>query len=165
MSISRTSPNRAATNARAGRSTAGCPGWAWCPDETWTRVRVRLRGGQTLDGYLRKQQKHGPQLQTLDGRLRLLARDEYDEVIRIHERPGTTKQITAAGRRDLLAFLSRRVGVPLGPSAGGDPIPPAASVAPCIATAADRPATSLSGRAAVIQKSGETTTSSVAIHV
>jgi PQQ-dependent dehydrogenase (methanol/ethanol family) len=110
------------------RSAADCPGWAWCPDDAWARVRVRLRGGPALDGYLRKERKHDLVLQTLDGRLLLLHRDEYVELTRTG--PSAPPPIDPASRRDLLAFLSRRGGVPLGPvQHGAEPVSAAASEA------------------------------------
>ena len=103
---------------RVGNRSAGsCPSWAWCPQDAWTLVDVRLRDGSVLQGYLRSQGKHDIQLQTPDGALRLLVDTEYQEVIR---RPGTMMpplQATATERQDLLAWLSRLDGVAPGPLA------------------------------------------------
>src|SRR4029078_12736454 len=66
----------------ANRSTASCPGWAWCPDDGWAVVNVRLRKGSSLRGFARNQGKHDIQLQTLDGRLHLLKDTEYTEIKR-----------------------------------------------------------------------------------
>ena len=66
---------------RAG-STASCPSWAWCPQDQWKVVNVRLRDGSALRGFARGQGKHDLQLQTLDGRFRLLLDTEYDQVLR-----------------------------------------------------------------------------------
>src|SRR6266536_2016685 len=98
------------------RSTADCPGWAWCPDEAWTRVRVRLRDGSVLRGYVRRRGKTDLQLQTVDGRLRFLRNDEYLEMVRDAEPPASRP--AGGERRDLVAYLSRRGGVPVGPAPG-----------------------------------------------
>ena len=61
----------------ANRSTASCPGWAWCPDDGWAVVNVNLRNGSKLRGFARSQGKHDLQLQTLDGRMHLLRDTDY----------------------------------------------------------------------------------------
>src|SRR5436853_2559638 len=98
----------------ASRSGGGCPSWAWCPGEGWRMASVRLRDGTVLRGFLRSQGKHDLQLQTLDGHLHLLLETEYREIAR---EPGSLMpplKATAGERRDLLAYLSRLDGVPVG---------------------------------------------------
>ncbi|HWC00534.1 MAG TPA: PQQ-binding-like beta-propeller repeat protein [Bryobacteraceae bacterium] len=113
--------------ARAGtRSTASCPEWAWCPQNGWAVVKVRLRDGSMLRGFARAQGKHDLQLQTLDGRFRLLLDSEYEEVSRETTSLMPRLKATPAERRDLIAYLSRLGGVPVGPLAGeGEAIPAA----------------------------------------
>ena len=97
-------------------STSSCPGWAWCPQDPWAVVEVRMRDGSTLRGFARNQGRHDLQLQTLDGKLRLLADTEYLEVTREKTALMPPLEASAEGRRDLLAYLSR-----LGGFAGGSP--------------------------------------------
>jgi hypothetical protein len=46
----------------------------------YTVVTVRLRDGRTARGFARKETLHNLQLQTLEGRLLLLAENEYQIV-------------------------------------------------------------------------------------
>ena len=111
----------------ANRSAGSCPSWAWCPGQGWSLVSVRLRDGSELRGFLRSQGKHNLQLQTLDGNLHLLRDTEYREISR--EKGSFMPPLKAAGveRRDLLAYLSRLDGVPIGPlSKEGPALPPGA---------------------------------------
>ncbi len=101
------------------RPGGSCPGYAWCPGEGWAPARVRLRDGSTLRGLLRSQGRHDLQLQTSDGRLRLLVESEYSEVVR---EPGSSMPLLKATEdehRDLLAYLSRLDGIPVGPLVAG----------------------------------------------
>src|SRR5579864_5079833 len=63
-------------------TTPSCPSWAFCPDEAWAVVQVRLRNGSALRGFARNRAEHDLQLQTFDGRLHLLTDREYTEVTR-----------------------------------------------------------------------------------
>ena len=103
----------------ANRSGGSCPPWAWCPGQGWSLVSVRLRDGSALRGFLRSQGKHDLQLQTLDGHLHLLLDTEYREIAR--EKGSFMPALKASGeqRRDLLAYLSRLDGVPVGPLVPG----------------------------------------------
>lgn len=115
---------------RANRSTASCPGWAWCPDDGWTVVNVRLRDGSTLRGFARNQGKHNLQLQTLDGRVHLLQEADYTQIIREPASIMPALSATPQERTDLLAFLSRLGGVKVGPlSTARPPVPPMISSA------------------------------------
>ena len=112
-------------NARVGsRSAAACPGWAWCPQDTWAMATVRLRGGSTLRGFLRSQGQHDLQLQTADGRMHLLNDTEYREVIRDTISAMPALRAGTEERQDLLAYLSSLSGNAIGPlKQEWDPVP------------------------------------------
>ena len=105
-------------NARAGsRSAATCPGWAWCPQDTWASATVSLRDGSALRGFLRGQGPHDLQLQTADGRIHVLKDTEYRDVARDKTSPMPPLQASSEERRDLLAYLSNLSGNAAGPLA------------------------------------------------
>lgn len=111
-------------NARIGvHSTESCPGWAFCPQETWRVVDVHLRAGATLRGYARSRGKHDLQLQTFAGRLRLLTDADYDRVTVETTSPMPALTASADERRNLIAYLSGLGGVPVGPLSAASPIP------------------------------------------
>jgi PQQ-dependent dehydrogenase (methanol/ethanol family) len=112
----------------ASRSGGSCPSWAWCPGEGWSVVNVHLRSGSAIRGFLRSQGKHDLQLQTLDGQMYLLSDTEYGEVSR--EKPSLMPALnaTADERRDLVAYLSRLDGVPVGPMTAEQPPIPAEAI-------------------------------------
>jgi mono/diheme cytochrome c family protein len=112
----------------AGRSGGSCPPWAWCPGQGWSLVTVRLRDGSAVRGLLRSQGKHDLQLQTLDGHLRLLLDTEYQEVSREKDTFMPALNASAEERRDLLAYLSRLDGVPVGPLATEQPPVPTKAI-------------------------------------
>src|SRR4029077_2272063 len=91
-------------------SSSSCPGWAWCPQDPWSVVNVHLRDGPTLRGFARSQGRHDLQLQTLDGRMRLLTDTEYDRIV--PEKTALMPPLKAAAeeRRDLIAYLSGLAG-------------------------------------------------------
>jgi PQQ-dependent dehydrogenase (methanol/ethanol family) len=108
------------TSQLGAKTTSWCPGWAFCPDVQWGVVSVKLRSGQMLRGFARNEGEHDIQLQTFDGRFRLL--EDTDYVAIVHEPrsymppfKGTPEQ-----RRDLLAYLSSLSGVPPGPAPAAD---------------------------------------------
>jgi PQQ-dependent dehydrogenase (methanol/ethanol family) len=103
------------TARTANRSTASCPGWAWCPDDGWAVVNVRLRNGSTLRGFARNQGKHDIQLQSLDGRMHLLRDPQYSQITREEKALMPPLKATDQERRDLLAYLSRLGGVAVQP--------------------------------------------------
>jgi len=108
----------------ASRAGASCPPWAWCPGQGWQVVTVRFQDGSGLRGFLRSQGKHDVQLQTLDGHLRLLLDTEYREIVPENGSFMPALKATGEERRDLVAYLSRLDGVPVGPlSTEGSPIP------------------------------------------
>ena len=107
----------------ANRSTSSCPGWAWCPDDAWVVVNVRMKNGSSLRGFARNQGRHDIQLQTLDGKMHLLKDSEYTEVKREPKSLMPSLQATDEERRDLLAYLSKLGGITVGQiAAGGTPV-------------------------------------------
>ncbi len=108
------------------RSTASCPGWAFCPQEPWTLVNVSLAAGGSARGFARAQSRHGVTLQTLDGKLLSLTEAEYTAIAR--EKGSFMPKLAAspAERRDLIAYLSRLDGVHPGPLADAPAPSPAA---------------------------------------
>ncbi len=102
--------------AQIGAKTAAwCPVWAFCPDTQWAVVDVELRSGGHLRGFARNQGEHDVELQTLDGKLRLLTEQEY---VRVElEKKSYMPPFTgsAEARQDLLAYLGTLNGVAPGP--------------------------------------------------
>lgn len=101
-------------------TTPTCPSWAFCPDETWRVVNVKLREGQSLRGFARGRAEHDLELQTFDGRLYFLTDKQYQEIT-----PGTTSympplQASAEERRNVIAYLSSLGGAQPGALAGVD---------------------------------------------
>src|SRR5215813_2655469 len=74
-------------------------------------VSARLRDGQRLRGFAKNESNYDLQLQSLDGKLRLLHRDEIAELIR--ETASLMPEVKASQdeMRDLIAYLSRLSGV------------------------------------------------------
>ena len=105
------------------RSSASCPGWAWCPQDPWAVVSVRLRDGSSLRGFTRSQGKHDLQLQTFDGRIHLLLDTEYEKISPENTSFMPPLKATPQQRRDLLAYLSRLGGVGEGPLTTARDIP------------------------------------------
>jgi PQQ-dependent dehydrogenase (methanol/ethanol family) len=91
-------------------------------------VTVRLQDGRTVRGFARKETLHNLQLQTLEGRLLLLAGNEYQIVGREKASVMPPLQATAQEERDLIAFLSRLGGLKPGALPGpGEPVDAAAT--------------------------------------
>ena len=99
-------------------TTPSCPVWAFCPDQTWSVVAVRLKNGSLLRGFPRSRGEHDLQLQTFDGQLHLLTSDEYTEVTPEKVSYMPPLKSTQDERRDLLAYLSTLSGTPVGPAIG-----------------------------------------------
>jgi PQQ-dependent dehydrogenase (methanol/ethanol family) len=99
----------------ANRSAASCPGWAWCPDDAWNVLNVRLKSGSALRGFARNRGRHDLQLQTLDGRLHLLREADYAQISPEGASLMPPLKATAEEKRDLLAYLSRLSGISVGP--------------------------------------------------
>ena len=82
--------------------------------DNYAIVTVRLRDGSTVRGFARKETLHSLQLQTLEGRLILLADGEYEITGRDKKSAMPPLKASAAEERDLTAFLSRLGGLPAG---------------------------------------------------
>ena len=102
-------------NSRKGkRSGASCPGWAFCPDDPWAVVNVRLKSGERLRGFARSRGPHDLQLQDFEGRMHLL---DESALIEFASEPGSFMpplKSTDVQRRDLMAYLSGLGGVATG---------------------------------------------------
>jgi len=90
--------------------------------ESNTIVSVKMRDGSTVRGFARKETLHSLQLQTLDGRLHVLADEEYQITHREKTSAMPPLQATAAEERDLTAYLARLGGVTVGPLPAADPV-------------------------------------------
>src|SRR6185369_15164865 len=99
-------------------TTPSCPSWAFCPDETWAVVNVRLRNGSALRGFARNRAEHDLQLQTFDGKMHLLTDTEYKEIVREQESYMPPLKATLEERRNLISYLSRLGGATAGPLSG-----------------------------------------------
>lgn len=106
-------------NSRRGRrNSAACPGWAFCPDDPWGVVDVKLRGAGALRGFARSRGAHDLQLQTFDGQLHLLTSDDYQAVEEHANSYMPPLEASPAEKRDLIAYLATLDGVPVGPAVG-----------------------------------------------
>ena len=92
-------------------STPTCPKWAFCPDESWVVVNVRLKNGSTLRGFARNRGEHDLQLQTFDGRLHMLTDTDYQAIARENKSYMPPLRATAEARQNLLAYLSTLGGI------------------------------------------------------
>ena len=81
-------------------TTPSCPSWAFCPDEAWAVVQVRLRNGSALRGFARNRAEHDLQLQTFDGRIHLLTDTDYEEITRERQSYMPPLKATASERRE-----------------------------------------------------------------
>ncbi len=103
-------------NSQMGiHTTATCPSWAFCPDEAWAVVNVRLRNGSGLRGFARNRAEHDLQLQTFDGRMHLLTDEDYAEITPEKQSYMPAFQSTPDRRRNLIAYLSTLAGSGSGP--------------------------------------------------
>jgi PQQ-dependent dehydrogenase (methanol/ethanol family) len=105
------------TSQMGTRSSAGCPGWAFCPQQPWRVVNVHLRNGSALRGFARSRGKHDLQLQTFDGQIHLLMESDYGEVTPEEKSFMPPLHAATEERRNLLAYLSSLGGVTPGPLA------------------------------------------------
>jgi PQQ-dependent dehydrogenase (methanol/ethanol family) len=99
------------------KTTSWCPGWAFCPDTQWAVVDVLLRDGTSLRGFARNRGEHDLQLQTLDGKIRLLTENDYVSIAPEAQSFMPPFHGNADDKRDLLDYLGSLSGVPLGPIA------------------------------------------------
>jgi PQQ-dependent dehydrogenase (methanol/ethanol family) len=95
----------------------------------YTTVAVDMNDGRSLRGFARAQGDHDLILQTGDGKLHLLRDSEYRAIIPDSRAAMPAFSGTDAERRDLLAYLSRLVGVGTGPSTAPQAPVPASDVA------------------------------------
>jgi PQQ-dependent dehydrogenase (methanol/ethanol family) len=109
-------------------SSPSCPSWAWCPQNPWAVASLHLRSGATLRGFLRNQGMHDLQLQTFDGQIHLLHEGEYDQLRMEKTSLMPAVKATAEERGDLLAYLSRLEGTPVGPLASAPDMVPASAI-------------------------------------
>jgi PQQ-dependent dehydrogenase (methanol/ethanol family) len=105
------------TKQMGTHTTPSCPGWAFCPDESWTVVRVRLKNGSSLRGFARSRAEHDIQLQTFDGRIHLLTDAEYVQITRETQSYMPALKATSTERQNLIAYLSTLAGIKTGPLA------------------------------------------------
>ena len=96
-------------------TTATCPGWAFCPDESWVVVNVHLRSGATIRGFARNRSNRDIQLQDFQGKMHFLTSAEYDQITRENTSYMPPLKASAQERRDLIAFLSGLAGAISGP--------------------------------------------------
>lgn len=108
------------TSQMGTHPTSSCPSFAFCPDESWRVINVRLHNGTSLRGFLRHQGKHDLQLQTFDGRLLSLTDTNYEEVLRENSSYMPALQASEGERRNLVAYLSTLGGSVTGPLSGSD---------------------------------------------
>ncbi len=101
-------------------TTPTCPPWAFCPDETWGVVNVKLRDGQSLRGFARGRAEHDLELQTFDGRLHFLTDKQYLDITT--EKTSYMPPLKASDeeRRNVVGYLSSLGGVKPGVVAGVD---------------------------------------------
>jgi PQQ-dependent dehydrogenase (methanol/ethanol family) len=91
-------------------------------------VEVRLRDGSSLRGFARSRGTHDLQLQMLDGRFRSLRDGEYSGIKEETSPFMPPFTGTPTERRDLIAYLSSRGGVPVGPLRAQQPSVPQAAI-------------------------------------
>ena len=103
------------TSQMGVHTTPTCPSWAFCPDEVWAVVDVRLRNGSRLRGFARNRSEHDLQLETFDGKMHLLVDTEYEEIRPEKQSYMPPLQSTPEERRNLIAYLSRLGGNAVGP--------------------------------------------------
>jgi PQQ-dependent dehydrogenase (methanol/ethanol family) len=110
------------TSQMGVHSLALCPPWAFCPDFSWAVLDVTLKNGTVLRGFGHKRTEHELQLQSFDGKLRLLDAAEYTMVRQEKTSSMPPLKAIPAQRQDLLAYLSSLGGIEAGPVSG--PVPP-----------------------------------------
>ena len=112
------------TSRKGRRSGASCPGWAFCPDDPWGVVNVKLNNGKTLRGFARSRGAHDLQLQSFDGRMHLLTSVDYSSIDKEKSSYMPPLKANDSERRDLVAYLSTLNGIPEGKLIGTPaPIP------------------------------------------
>jgi PQQ-dependent dehydrogenase (methanol/ethanol family) len=112
-------------------TTATCPRWAFCPDDSWRIVNVKMRDGKSLRGFARGRAEHDLELQTLDGQLHFLTDKQYAQIVPEKNSIMPPLKASAEERRDLVAYLSSQGG-------GAKTAPKAGMIEPVSAAAMDR---------------------------
>ena len=107
-------------------TTASCPRWAFCPDDSWRVVNVKLRDGKSLRGFARGRAEHDLELQTLDGQLHFLTDKQYAEIVPEKSSIMPPFKGSAAERRDMVAYLASLGGGARAPVKSDEKISPAA---------------------------------------
>jgi PQQ-dependent dehydrogenase (methanol/ethanol family) len=110
-------------------TTASCPPWAFCPDEQWAVVDVRMRDRSTMRGFARSRAEHDLALQTFDGKFHLLDDKAYLAITTEKQSYMPPAKAAPDQRRDLVAYLSTLSGNPLGPLPFEPASPTAAEIA------------------------------------
>jgi PQQ-dependent dehydrogenase (methanol/ethanol family) len=110
-------------------TTPSCPPGAFCPDEQWAVVHVRLRDGSTLRGFARSRSEHDLVLQTFDGKFHLLDDKAYQAITTEKQSYMPPSKATPDQRGDLVAYLSTLSGNPVGPLSFESAPPTAAEMA------------------------------------
>jgi PQQ-dependent dehydrogenase (methanol/ethanol family) len=87
-------------------TTASCPRWAFCPDDGWRIVNVKMRDGSALRGFARGRAEHDLELQTLDGQLHFLTDKQYAQITPEKNSIMPPFKGSAEERRDLIAYLA-----------------------------------------------------------
>ena len=103
------------TSQMGVHTTPTCPSWAFCPDEVWAVVDVRLRNGSRLRGFARNRSEHDLQMETFDGKMHLLVDKEYEEITKEKQSYMPPLRSTPEERRNLIAYLSSLGGNAVGP--------------------------------------------------
>jgi PQQ-dependent dehydrogenase (methanol/ethanol family) len=113
-------------NSRKGkRNGAACPSWAFCPDDPWGVVTVKMKDGSSVRGFARSRGPHDVQLQTFDGKIKLVPGTSF---VSVEAEKGSYMPAfagTDGERRNLIAYLSTLGGVGVGPLASGVTAPAA----------------------------------------
>ena len=91
------------TSQMGVHTTPTCPSWAFCPDEAWAVVNVRLRNGSVLVEVSEEPLEHDLQLQTFDGKIHLLTEDGYTEIKQEKESYMPALKSTPEEHRSLIA--------------------------------------------------------------
>ncbi len=78
--------------------------------EGYRRIEARFAGSEPILGFMRNESAHDVQLQSLDGRWHLLARNEIDDLVPSPGSPMPTYDGDGERLNDLVAYLSRLDG-------------------------------------------------------
>ena len=117
-------------NSRKGkRNGSACPSWAFCPDDPWGVVTVKMKDGSSVRGFARSRGPHDVQLQTFDGKIKLVPGTSFVSVTAEKGSYMPAFSGSESERRNLIAYLATLGGVGVGPLAGGGTVAPAAAIA------------------------------------